>query len=70
MDEPYLIKKSTQIAEFSGTFPEQSKHNKPVDKAILSMIPQGEPDLTAYPNELLRTNKPEQKNNTFCSPTP
>ena len=33
------------------------------------MIPQGEPDLTAYLNELLRTNKPEQQNNTSWFPT-
>ena len=34
------------------------------------MIPQGDPDLTAYLNKLLRTNKPEQQNNTFWFPTP
>ena len=34
------------------------------------MIPQGDPDLTAYLNELLRTNKPEQQDNTFWFPTP
>ena len=50
--------------------PEQSKHIKPVDMAILSMIPQGDPDLTAYLNELLRANKPEQQDNTFWFPTP
>ena len=50
--------------------PEQSKHIKPVDIAILSIIPQGDPDLTAYLNELLRTNKPEQQDNTFWFPTP
>ena len=37
---PYLIKKHTQIAEFSVVTPEQPKHIKPVDMAILSMIPQ------------------------------
>ena len=50
--------------------PEQSKHIKPVDMAILSLIPQGDPDLTAYLNELLRTSKPEQQDNTFWFPTP
>ena len=29
------------------------------------MIPQGDLDLTAYPNEFLRTNKREHQNNTF-----
>ena len=37
--------------------------------AILSMIPQSDPDPTAYLNELPRTNKPEQQNNTFWFPT-
>ena len=69
-DSPYLIKKHTQIAEFSVVTPEQSKHIKPVDMAILSMIPQDDPDLTAYLNELLRTNKLEQQDNTFWFPTP
>ena len=50
------MKKHTQIAEFSVVTPEQSKPIKPVDKAILSMIPQGDPVLTAYLNELRRTN--------------
>ena len=69
-ETPYLIKKHTQIAEFSVVTPEQSKHIKHVDMAILSMIPQDDPDLTAYLNELLRTNKPEQQANTFWFPTP
>ena len=71
-ESPYLTKKHTQIAEFSVVTPEQSKQFNPVDMAILSMIPQGDPDLTAYLNEPLRTNKPkpEQQNNTFWFPTP
>ena len=68
-ESPYLIKKHTQIAEFSVVTPEHSKHIKPKDMAIRSMIPQDDPDLTAYLNELLRTNKPEQQNNTFWFPT-
>ena len=31
--------------------------------AILSIIPEGDPDLTTYLNEHLRTNKPEQQSN-------
>ena len=69
-ESPYRVKKHTQIAEFSVVTPQQSKHIKPVDMAILSMIPQGDLDLTAYLNELLRTNKPEQQNDTFWFPTP
>ena len=67
---PYLIKKHTQIAQLSGFTPEQYKHIKPVDMATLSMIPQGDLDLNAYLNELLRTNKPEQQSNIFWFPTP
>ena len=69
-ESPYLIKKHPQIAEFSVVTPEQSKHIKPVEMAILSMIPQDDPDLTAHLNELLRTNKPEQQDNTSWFPTP
>ena len=69
-ESPYLNKKHTQIAKFSAVTPEQSKHIKPVEMAILSMIPQGDPDLTAYLNELLRTIEPEQQDNTFWFPTP
>ena len=38
--------------------------------AILSMVPQGDPDLTAYLNEFLRKNKPGQQDNTFWFPAP
>ena len=69
-ESPYLIKNYTQIAEFSVVTPEQSKHFKPVDMAVPSMIPQGDPDQTAYLNERFRTNKPEQQDNTFWFPTP
>ena len=69
-ESSYLIKKHTQIAEFSVVTPEQSKHIKPVDMAILSMIPQDDPDLTAYLNELLRTSKSEHQDNTCWFPTP
>ena len=55
----YTINKITQIADFSIVTPEQSKFIKPVDMAILSMIPEGDPDLTTYLAELLRTNKPD-----------
>ena len=69
-ESSYLIKKHTQIPEFSVVTPEQSKQYKPVDMATFSMIPQGDLDLTAYLIELFRTNKSEQQNNTFWFPTP
>ena len=69
-ESPYLIKKNTQIAEFSVVTPEQSKFIRPVDTAILSMIPEADPDLKTYLSELLRTNKPEQQSITFWFPTP
>ena len=69
-ESPYLIQTHTQIAQFSVVTPEQSKNKKPVDRAILSMIPHCDPDWTVYLSELLRTNKPEQQNNTFWFPTP
>ena len=69
-ESPYHLEKHTQIAEFSVVTSEKSKHIKPEDMAILSRIPQGDPDLTVYLNELLRTNKPEQQDSTFWFPTP
>ena len=69
-ESPYTNNRNTQIAEFSVVTPEQSKFINPVDMAILSMIPQGDPDLVTYLTELLRTNKPDQQNNTFWFPTP
>ena len=64
-ETPYLIKSNTEIAEFSLVTPEKSKFIRPADTAILSMTPEGDPDPTAHLNKLLRTNKPEQQNNTF-----
>ena len=69
-ESPYLIKKNTQIAKFSVATPEQSKFIRPVHTAILSMIPEGDPKLTTYLSELLRTNKPGQQSITFWFPTP
>ena len=69
-ESPYTINKNTQIAEFSVVTPEQSKFIKPVDMAVLIMIPEGDPDLISYLTEILRTNKPDQQTNTFWFPTP
>ena len=69
-ESPNTVNKNTQIAEFSVVTPDQSKFIKPVDMAVLSMIPEGDPDLTTYLTELLRTNKPNQQTNTFWFPTP
>ena len=69
-ESPYTINKNTQIAEFFVVTPEQSKFIKPVDMAILSMIPEGDPDLNIYLTEVLRTIKLDQQNIFFWFPTP
>ena len=69
-ESPYTINKNTQIADFSVATPEQYKFLKPMDKEILSMIPEGDPHLITYLAELLRTNEPDQQNNTFWFPKP
>ena len=69
-ESPYTTNKNTQIADFYVVTPEQSKFIKPVDTAILRMIPESDPDLTTYLAELLRTNKADQQNNNFWFPTP
>ena len=67
-ESPYTINKNTQIAEFSVVTLERSKFIQPVDMEILSMIPEGDPDLVSCLTELLRTNKPNQQNDTFSFP--
>ena len=47
-ESPYTINKNTQISEFSVVTPEQSKIIQPVDLALLSMNPEGDPDLITY----------------------
>ena len=67
-ESPYTMNKNIQIADFSVVTPEQSKFIKPL--VILSMVPEGDPDLITYLTELLATNKPDQQNSTFFFPTP
>ena len=69
-ESPYMIKRNTQVADFSVVTSEQSKFIKPVVTTILIMIPEGYPDLTTYLVELLKRNKLDQQNNTFWFPTP
>ena len=64
------INKNTQFADFFVVTTEQSKFIKTVDTALLIMIPEGDPDLTIYLNELPRLNKPDRKNDTFWFRTP
>ena len=66
----YTINKNTQIADFFVVTPDQSKFIKPVDTAILSMIPEDDPVLITHLTEQLKTNKPEQRAKTFWFPTP
>ena len=63
-----LIKRNTQVADFSVVTSEQAKFIKPVDMAILSMVQEGDPDFTTYFKDFLRTNKPEHQSGTFWFP--
>ena len=44
MESPYLLKKNTQIAEFSIVTLEQSKFIKPVDNAVPNVVLEVDPD--------------------------
>ena len=57
--------RKTQFAEFFLVTSEQSKLIKPADTTIFSRIPDGDPYLTTYLHELIKTNQPEQQNNRF-----
>ena len=45
-----MIRKKTHIGEFLVVTPEQPKFIKPVDMAILNMIPDRDPDGTTHLN--------------------
>ena len=47
-ETPYTLKKNTQVADFAILTPEQSKFIKPVDTAILQMLPKDEQDFSLY----------------------
>ena len=53
---PHLIKKYTWKTGHAVVTPGQPKFNKPVDMAVLSLIPDGDPDLTTYMEEPHRMN--------------
>ena len=59
-DNKIAVRKNTQIAQFSIVTQEQSKFIKPVDAAILTKLPGGDPDLTKHLNEILRTDEPDR----------
>ena len=65
-ESPYTMNKNTQIVEFSAVTPEQSKFIKPKDTAILSMIPEGDPDLITY---LLTWLSYSERKNRIIKPT-
>ena len=69
-ESPDTLKKNTQIAHFAVLTPEQSKFIKPVDTAVLQMLPSDDLDLTTYLNELLKSNKKEPQESNFWFPTP
>ena len=65
----YTIIKNTQTAHFSVVTSDQSKFIRTAEKAVLSMIPSGGPDLTTQLNKLPRTKRPKQQENTCWFPT-
>ena len=69
-ESPFLIERNTKSSEFSVVTPEQFKYIKPVDMATLTLIPEGDPDLSTYLDERLRTKKPEEQNDIFWFRTP
>ena len=66
----YSIERDKQIAAFFVFTAERAKIVKPVEMAILSFIPESDPDLIVCLNEPLRPSKPEQQSNTIWFPTP
>ena len=59
-ESPYTVKK-TQIVEFSVVTPQQPKFVEPLDAAILIMIREDGPDLTAYVNQHFISSNSEKQ---------
>ena len=68
-ESPFTIKKNEEEKNQKKRR-RKSQYIKPVDTAIFSVIPEGDPHLIIYLIELLRTYKPDQQNNTFWCLTP
>ena len=53
-ETPYTLKRNTQIAEFSILTPEQSKFVKPVDTAILQVLPYDDQSLSSLSQRITK----------------
>ena len=69
-ETPYTLKKNTQVADFTVLTPEQSKFIKPVDTAILQMLPSDDPDLNNIPQRTFEVKQARITGNKFWFPTP
>ena len=71
LDHPYTLKKGTHIANFSILTPEQTKHIRPVNPtSVRHILNNSHDDAIHYINNLLKTSKNDEVNETYWFPTP
>ena len=71
LDHPYTPKKGTHIANFSILTPEQTKHIQPVNPtSVRHLLNNSHDDAIHYINNLLKTSKNDEVNETYWFPTP
>ena len=70
IDHPYTLKKRTHIANFSILTPEQTKHIRPVNPtSARHLLNNSHDDAIHYINNLLKTSKTDEVNETYWFPT-
>ena len=71
LDHPYTLKKGTHMANFSILTLEQTKHIRPVNPTSLRhLLNNNHDDAIHYINNLLKTSKTDEVNETYWFPTP
>ena len=71
LDYPYTLKKGTHIANFSILTPEQTKHIRPVNPtSVRHLLNNSHDDGIHFINNLLKTSKDNEANETYWFPTP
>ena len=71
LDHPYTVKKKRHTANFSILTPEQTKHIRPVNPtSVRHFQNNSHDDAISYINNLLKTSKDNEINETYWFPTP
>ena len=71
LDHSYTLKKARHIANFAILTPEQTKYIRPVNPtSVRHLLNNSQDDAIHYINNLLKTSKTDEVNETYWFPTP